>query len=67
MKQNMSKPFNNLPLLPPAVNLETVAVMKETVSHYLKELERIGIFVSVKKGREIYYIFSELVSILSGN
>ncbi|MCH9635786.1 MAG: Protein adenylyltransferase SoFic [Chlamydiales bacterium] len=40
---------------------------RQTASSYLKELERIGIFKSVKQGREIYYIFTDLVALFTKN
>jgi Fic family protein len=38
---------------------------RQTASHYLKELEKIGILQSVKKGNEIYYIHTALYKILT--
>ncbi len=38
---------------------------RQTVSQYLQELEKIGILSSVKKGREIYYIFDAYLKLLT--
>jgi Fic family protein len=38
---------------------------RQTASHYLKELERIGIFRSLKIGRDIYYVNDAFLKILS--
>lgn len=46
-------------------SLEDAGIAKrQTASDYLKELERIGLLKSVKKGREIYYINEAFLDIL---
>jgi len=49
MEFNPSKPFNNLPLLPPEENVETKAVLKKTIA----------------AGREILYLNKGLHDLLS--
>ena len=38
---------------------------RKTASHYLQELARIGVLAPIKAGREMYYLNTALLEILS--
>ena len=44
--------------------VEELGITRKTASSYLKALEKVGILESIKMGREIYFVNSELFKLL---
>lgn len=68
MAYDPEKPFDDLPLLLPVIGFVVDAKLGErkTASIYLRELERLGIPVGEKIGREVIYRHPALLDVLKG-
>jgi hypothetical protein len=70
MKQGFSEDLVRLVFQQPATRIghlvEAGIAQRRTASLYLRELERIGLLESVKRGRDMLYINRRLIDILGG-
>lgn len=67
MTYDPRQPYDDLHFLPPVQETELKPVLKQcqAASTYLQELERVGILVGEKNGREVIYKHPALLEVLS--